>query len=71
MIKLTAPNGDPVWINPFAIERLRGLNNSPARGEISRSDIRNAHMNLSCGEIQIVQETPELINELIAKQLSR
>jgi len=54
-IKLTAPNGNPVWINSDSIDRI--VKTTDFDGRL----IKKSRLDLSGGEMQIVQETPEQI----------
>jgi len=58
-IKLTAPNGNPVWINSDSIDRI--VKTTDFDGRL----IKKSRLDLSGGEMQIVQETPEEIIKLI------
>jgi len=61
-IKLTAPNGNPVWINSDSIDRI--VKTIPTDGQdtdYERRLIKKSRLDLSGGEMQIVQETPEQI----------
>jgi len=66
-IKLTAPNNDPVWINPNCIERIVRVSVRPQTEWEAKHDggIKTSRIDLSGGEMQIVQETPEQIIKLI------
>ena len=65
-IKLTAPNGNPVWINSDSIDRIvKIISTDRQQTDYEKRLIKKSRLDLSGGEMQIVQETPEQIIKLI------